>query len=326
SDYSFSSGTAQFGPGETSKAITVSLTNDVFVEGSETFFVTLSNPSGSFVVAGPNTVTVTITDDDTLPPVTNPIDDPTFFVRQHYLDFLGREPDAPGLAFWTGQISACGASLSCVAAKRVDVSASFFLSIEFQETGGYALRIQRVAFGRQSNDPFTRYPYFQFMRDTRTIGQGGIVGQAGFDTLLEQNKQAYAEQTVLTTKFISRFPPPPAPVYRDALFASAGVTPTAAERTAAINAFGAGGTTGRVAALRSVTDSASVRTGESRISFVLAEYFGYLRRNPTDAPDFNDSGYQFWLNKLNLFNGNFIDAEMVKAFITSIEYRQRFGP
>src|SRR5262249_6228330 len=90
SDYSFSSGTVQFGPGETSKAITVSLTNDVFVEGSETFFVTLSNPSGSFVVAGPNTVTVTITDDDTLPPVTNPIDDPTFFVRQHYLDFLGR--------------------------------------------------------------------------------------------------------------------------------------------------------------------------------------------------------------------------------------------
>jgi hypothetical protein len=75
-----------------------------------------------------------------------------------------------------------------------------------------------------------------------------------------------------------------------------------------------------------VTDSASVRAAEARISFVLAEFFGYLRRNPTDAPDFGDAGYQFWLNKLNLFNGNFIDAEMVKAFITSLEYRQRFGP
>ena len=75
-----------------------------------------------------------------------------------------------------------------------------------------------------------------------------------------------------------------------------------------------------------VTDSASVRTAEARISFVLAEFYGYLRRNPTDAPDFSDAGYQFWLDKLNLFNGNFIDAEMVKAFITSIEYRQRFGP
>jgi len=78
--------------------------------------------------------------------------------------------------------------------------------------------------------------------------------------------------------------------------------------------------------LRSVTDSDSVRAAESRVSFVLAEFFGYLRRNPTDAPDFNDAGYQFWLSKLNQFNGNFIDAEMVKAFFTSLEYRGRFGP
>ena len=56
------------------------------------------------------------------------------------------------------------------------------------------------------------------------------------------------------------------------------------------------------------------------------EYFGYLRRNPDDAPDNNRSGYDFWLAKLNQFNGNFVQAEMVKAFITSDEYRQRFGP
>jgi len=102
------------------------------------------------------------------------------------------------------------------------------------------------------------------------------------------------------------------------------VTPTAAERTAAINAFGAGGTVGRVAALRSVTDSASVRAAESRISFVLAEYFGYMRRNPTDAPDFGDEGYQFWLTKLNSFGGDFVKSDMVKAFILSGEYRGRF--
>jgi len=58
---------------------------------------------------------------------------------------------------------------------------------------------------------------------------------------------------------------------------------------------------------------------------VLMEYFGYLRRNPDDAPDANFAGYNFWLNKLNQFNGSFIDAEMVKAFISSSEYRQRFG-
>jgi hypothetical protein len=163
------------------------------------------------------------------------------------------------------------------------------------------------------------------MRDSRTIGQGVIVGQPGFDAKLEQNKQAYATQIVLANDFTVRFPLAPAAAYVDALFASAGVTPAAAERNAAINAFGAGGTSGRVAALRSVADSASVRNGDFNPSFVLAEFYGYLRRNPTDAPDFDDVGYQFWLSKLTQFNGNFIAAEMVKAFINSNEYRQRFG-
>ena len=55
------------------------------------------------------------------------------------------------------------------------------------------------------------------------------------------------------------------------------------------------------------------------------QYFGYLRRNPNDTPDSDYTGYDFWLQKLILFNGNYIDAEMVRAFISSIEYRQRFG-
>ena len=61
-------------------------------------------------------------------------------------------------------------------------------------------------------------------------------------------------------------------------------------------------------------------------SFVLLQYYGDLRRNPADVPDVNDSGYQFWLTKLNQFNGDFRNAEMVKAFIVSGEYRGRFGP
>jgi hypothetical protein len=44
------------------------------------------------------------------------------------------------------------------------------------------------------------------------------------------------------------------------------------------------------------------------------------------SPDTDYTGYDFWLTKLNQFNGNFINAEMVKAFLSSIEYRQRFGP
>ena len=69
-----------------------------------------------------------------------------------------------------------------------------------------------------------------------------------------------------------------------------------------------------------LAESEEIRTRELNAAFVTMEYFGYLRRDPDTA------GFNFWLNKLNSFNGNFINAELVKAFISSLEYRQRFGP
>jgi hypothetical protein len=325
-DYTFASGLVQFGPGETSKTVNISLINDVFVEGTETFQVTLSNPSGSFVIGNPSPEIITITDDDLVPPTANPIDNTQFFVRLHYLDFLGREPDAGGLAFWTNNIESCGADANCREVKRIDTSAAFFLSIEFQETGGNVIRTRRVAFGQLSADPGSRVAYLDFMRESRQIGEGVIVGQAGYQTILEQNKQTYAQQIVANPEFLERFPISSGASYVDALAASAGIVLTSDERTAAINAFGAGGNAGRVAALRSVADSNTLRTAEFSPSFVLAQYFGYLRRNPIDPPDSNDSGYQFWLSKLNSFNGDYRRAEMVKAFISSTEYRRRVGP
>ena len=84
--------------------------------------------------------------------------------------------------------------------------------------------------------------------------------------------------------------------------------------------------TNRAKAFRDVAENSSLATQEKNRAFVLMQYFGYLRRNPNDPQDIDYTGYEFWLNKLNQFNGNFVAAEMVKAFITSAEYRQRFGP
>jgi hypothetical protein len=93
--------------------------------------------------------------------------------------------------------------------------------------------------------------------------------------------------------------------------------------------FGGAGNTSnvnaRAQAMRMVADDTDLYNAEFNRAFVLAEYFGYLRRNPNDAPDTDYTGYDFWLTKLNQFNGNYINAEMVKAFLSSIEYRQRFG-
>jgi hypothetical protein len=85
-----------------------------------------------------------------------------------------------------------------------------------------------------------------------------------------------------------------------------------------------GGTMTRAQVLRAVAEDADLVQREFNRAFVLMEYFGYLRRNPDDAPDVDFAGYTFWLDKLNRFNGNFVAAEMVKAFISSDEYRRRF--
>ena len=75
-----------------------------------------------------------------------------------------------------------------------------------------------------------------------------------------------------------------------------------------------------------VAENPTLAANEFNRAFVLMQFIGYLRRNPNDPQDIDYTGYEFWLNKLNFFNGNFVNAEMVKAFITSVEYRSRFGP
>ena len=74
-----------------------------------------------------------------------------------------------------------------------------------------------------------------------------------------------------------------------------------------------------------IAENLLLQQREFNRAFVLMQYIGYLRRNPDAAPDLNFAGFNFWLNKLNQFNGNYVAAEMVKAFINSNEYRQRFG-
>jgi hypothetical protein len=81
----------------------------------------------------------------------------------------------------------------------------------------------------------------------------------------------------------------------------------------------------RAQVLRAVAEDADLQASEKNRAFVLMEYFGYLRRNPNDPQDSDYTGYDFWLTKLNQFSGNYVNAEMVKAFTTSIEYRQRFA-
>ena len=271
--------------------------------------------------------------------VTNVVDDPRFFVLQHYRDFLGRDPDPSGFDFWTGEIAACGTDAVCADVKRTNVSQAFFLSIEFQQTGFLAYRFYRATFAASAQRPGGLPRMNELLADARAVGAGVVVGAAGWELKLAQNKQAFAREWVERPEVLAELPAGmTAPQFVDKLFATSGVTPTAPERDAALAAFGAGGAEGRAAALRSVADSGSVYNKQYNPAFVLMQYIGYLRRNPNDAPDSDYTGFDFWLAKMNSVSAPGEDvrdpltaqrriqrAEMVRAFIVSDEYRKRFG-
>ena len=334
SDYTQTMGTLNFAAGESSKTFAVPVNDDAFDEETETINVDLVGGSANINFRVPASATLNVTDDDTGETAANPLDNSQSFVCQHYHDFLSREPDAAGLQFWTQGIERCGADARCREVKRIDVSTAFFLSIEFQQTGYFVIRAHKAAFGNDRQTP----RYFDFLRDTQRVAAGVVVGTPGADARLEANRQAFAVAFVARPEFVALHREQSAGEYVDSLFRNAGVVPTQKEFLAAIAAYGAGGDAGRAAALRSVVESDAVYRGLYNVGFVLSQYFGYLRRDPDDPPDFDSSGYDFWLSKLDSFSlpgENVRDervalervrrAEMVKAFVTSLEYRRRFG-
>jgi hypothetical protein len=331
-DYVTTLGTLRFAAGEVSKTIGIPIINDVYAENDESFTITLSNVTGA-TLGSPASATLTIHDNESANGSTNPIDDAAFFVRQHYVDFLNREPDPDGLAFWTNQITQCGSDTACIELKRINVSAAFFLSIEFQETGYLVYRIYKTGFGNLPNPAGAPVPvrFTEFLRDTQQMAQGVQVGIGNWQAQLEANKQAFAIAFVQRTEFLAALPNSlTADQFVTQLNNNAGGVLSVAEKANLVGLLGAtpADVTKRASVLRSVAEDQDLKDAEKNKAFVLMQYFGYLRRNPNDAPEpgLNFNGYNFWLGKLNQFIGNFVDADMVKAFLISAEYRQRFGP
>ncbi|HEV7950760.1 MAG TPA: DUF4214 domain-containing protein, partial [Glaciihabitans sp.] len=240
----------------------------------------------------------------------NPLDTPEYFVRQHYLDFLGREPDEAGFNFWSDQIIECGSNQNCIERKRENVSAAYFLSIEFQQTGGLVDGLYRASYG-------TAPDYSSFMPDVRAVGQGVQVGKQGWEAQLAANKEAFINSFANRAAFHQVFDSMTDSQFVDTLISHTGVTFTSGEREVLVSGLGAGSMT-RAEALRSIAENGRFVSAKFNESFVMMEYFGYLRR------DADAGGFAYWLNKLSEFNGNFEQAQMVKAFIVSGEYRDRF--
>ncbi|MGI8655310.1 MAG: DUF4214 domain-containing protein [Pyrinomonadaceae bacterium] len=232
------------------------------------------------------------------------IDDADFYVQQHYVDFLSRFPDTGGLNYWMGLINNCNGDAKCIDDARVSVSAAFFISQEFQESGYFIYRFYKGTLGRMPT-------YAEFTPDRRQVVGG---------TNLDASKTAFTNAWVQRPDFLQKFP---ANMTAEAFVTQLintikattnGKVDLTSQSASLLSTYGTGG---RAATMRQAVETKAFSDAEFNNAFVEMQYFGYLRRDP------ETDGYKFWLDVLNNRVPNNYRS-MVKAFITAQEYRDRF--
>jgi Calx-beta domain/Carboxypeptidase regulatory-like domain/Beta-propeller repeat/Domain of unknown function (DUF4214) len=312
-DYSTSVDMLNFAPGETTKTFSVPIIDDALAEGNETFSIVLSNVVGASF-GSPVSATVTINDNETVTG-SNPIFNTPFFVREHYLDFLSREPEVGEP--WTAVLNNCSDVNNNPLCDRLTVSAAFFGSPEFQLKGYFVYRFYKLAFNR-----LPTYP--EIVTDMRAV-----TGQTPAEVF--QKKAAFSNAFVQRLEFANSYGALTDGAYVAALMGRYSLTqittpdPAAPDGTNKVTLTTgdlttqlSGGTLTRAQVLRAIADSDQVASLEFNQAFVAMQYYGYLRRAPETA------GYNAWLAYLTAHPTD--SRTMVNGFMNSAEYRLRFGP
>jgi len=261
------------------------------------------------------------------------INDSDFFVNQQYTDFLSRFPDQSGFDFWVAQITSCGNDANCIAGQRDNTSGAFFLSIEHQETGFLAVRMYKVAygdavgtstFGGTHTLPVPIIRRSEYLPDQLQLSNGVIIGQPGALQKLEANKVAYANDFVNRARFTTAYPVGMSnTTFVNTLNTNSGNALDATQAASMISGLDSSTLT-RAQVVRQIAEDSDMVNSEKNKAFVLQQYLGYLRRDPNSGQDTDYTGYDFWLQKLNNHGGDFHAAQMVRSFIVSGEYLNRF--
>jgi hypothetical protein len=177
---------------------------------------------------------------------------------------------------------------------------------------GYAVHLfYQTALGRSPR-------YDEFVTDLKILGRELYVGSEGWELTLERNKQALAEEVLKRADFKNLYDDKSNASYLDALILNAGGRPTRDQRQAWSNALD-NKSESRASVLKSVSENLEDKRHYNS-AYLLTNYFGYLRRNPGEAPENDLTGFNFWLESLNR-TGDY--RSLTRAFLESDEYRDR---
>jgi hypothetical protein len=234
----------------------------------------------------------------------NPIDDPEFFTRMQYLDFLGREPESGGLAYWMTKILACGSEPVCIDRERGAISAAFFDTKEFQDTGFFIYRVYKATLGCPPD-------YKEFMEDRAKLALGPE---------LDSSRRSFVEEWIKRREFNQLYPAHlQADQFVDALIKKIASTSGVAlenQRRQLIDQLNAGGSRANV--VSTLAEDQAFSKAEHNRALVLMQYFAYFKRSP------NPEDYAFWVDALDK-GAEDAHVEMVRTFVNSNEYRARFA-
>ena len=230
------------------------------------------------------------------------INQPEFFVRQQYLDVLGRLPDPTGFQMWSTKLKECpnlGGLASDPNCDRIYVSQGLMNSDEFVERSYFVLRLYLATLGRK---PL----YEEFVRDRSLLANAPSAE-------VPARKQQLVDELMERQEFKSVYDGLANGPFVDKLLRTA--ANSSANHDALVAALNSEQKTRAEVVLSVIEDQQTIAAFRNQ-GFVLMQFFANLNRDPKNGE------YEDRLNALQT-TGDY--RQLVFDVLYSVEYRTRFG-
>jgi len=186
----------------------------------------------------------------------------------------------------------------------------FSLIAQFGRTSYFVYRLCKVSYGRMPRRA-------EFLTAMTLLGKNLFAGASGWEQTLSANRALLLNDWTNSAEFKEKHGAQPDADVVDSLLRNAGLNWGKSKRDALVNSLSQK-LVSRPAALLSLIEERELYRREYNNAWVLVHFFGYLRRNPDDAPDFDLKGFNFWRGRLDSW-GDYRTISL--AFIESDEYR-----